>query len=291
MSSPGELIHTVAAQMDLFVQSNRRLAELAQLRRGMRVLDLGAGTGLTARAALEQVETGLSLHLLDRSAASIAEARSHLGSQAATYHVADASAAAEVVGQKLDRVLCNLALWYFTEPERVLRTLRSAMKPTGRLCFTLLGSYFNTGGGVVSPHWALVKLLHQRGDLARPLPEIERLPNQRSIEGTLHNCGFKPFHYEVQEIVSTAAQTEPGADLYDWLRLFPVLPGATHEEAVQRSLAAAHALAGEIAQFRPRWRVVHFMAQPAISPQEALALHIARQAGQAGVPQGEGAQR
>lgn len=270
MSTWGEYYHMVASQMALYRESNRRLCELAELKPGMTVVDLGCGSGLTSLAALAQVPEGLKLILVDKSPAMIDEARRQLGDRVQAYHVADAAEAAELVTEKVDRLLCNMALWTFPSAEVVLQRWREKIKPTGRLCFTLFGTYFNTGGGVVSPQYAAIAEWHRRGALSRALPQVDRLPNQRSIEGTLQSSRFKPFYFEVQEIAGRAPETEPGGELYNQLRLTPALPGGDHQEAVARSLAALPELAEAIAAAGARWRVVHFMAQPSISPEEVL---------------------
>lgn len=279
MATWGEYYHRTASQMALFRDSSRRLVELAELRPGMAVLDLASGSGLAALAALDAVPEGLKLYLLDSDPTMIEAAKAQIGDRAAVYHVADAEAALDLIDEKLDRVLCNLSFWYFPRPEAVLRKLRGLIKPLGRLCFNLSGTYFNTGGGVVSPQWALTRLLHQRGDLPRALPEVERLPNQRSIEGTLMQSGFKPFRYDLLEIESPRPETEPGGELYNLLKLYPVLPGGTHQEAVARSHAALPSLAGAIEAMQPRWRTVTFLAQPQISPEEAIMLKFNRMKG------------
>jgi SAM-dependent methyltransferase len=234
------------------------------------VVDLAAGSGLTALAALAQVDAGLRLILVDKSPSMIAEARRHLGDRAAAYHVADAAGLAEVITEPVDRVLCNLSFYEFRDPEAVLGQIRRILKPTGRLCFTLSGTYFNTGGGVVSPQWALMRVLYEQGHISRPLPEVERLPNQRSIEGTLHSAGFKPFRYQVDEFESAVPDSEPGGELYNLLRLCPVTPDQDFHAAVRQSHALLAGAATDLARFRPRWRTVLFVAQPAISPEEAL---------------------
>jgi len=272
MSTWGEYYHEIASHMALYRESNRRLAELAELRPGMTVVDVGCGSGLTALAALEQVPDGLSLILVDSQPAMIDQARHLLGDRAQVYHVADAADAADLIGEKVDRVLCNLALGSFRSPEDVLARWRGKIKPTGRFCFTLSGTYFNTGGHLetVSPQYAFIQELQQRGLLSRGLPAVDRLPNQRSIEGTLIGARYKPFHYEVQAIESPVPEAEPGGELYNLLRLSPALPGRDHQEAVARSLEALAPLAGAIAAHQPAWRVVHFMAQPSLSPEEIL---------------------
>lgn len=270
----GEYYHEVAGAMPLFRQSNRNLVAAAGLQPGMRVLDLASGSGLTALAALEAVPEGLELILLDASPSMIEAARANVGNRAQAFHVADAAVAPALVDGKVDRVLCNLSLWYFKEPETVLRELRQVLKPTGRLCFTLLGTWFNTGGGVVSPQWAFLRHLHDQGLLSRNVPDIERLPNQRSIEGTLQGAGFKPFFYQMDGIDAPEPETEPGGELYNLMRLYPALEGPTRAEAAERTHEALTEAAGSIAAWQPLWRTVTFMAQPSISPEEILLTRL-----------------
>ncbi|MFZ5817656.1 MAG: class I SAM-dependent methyltransferase [Bacillota bacterium] len=279
MATWGQYYHEIASQMALYRESNRRLCQLAELRPGMTVVDLGCGSGLTSLAALEQVPEGLRLILIDSSPSMVEEARRRLGDRAEAIHLADAAEGAALLTEKVDRVLCNMALWTFPNPEGVLTAWRERIKPAGRLCFNLFGTYFNTGGDVVSPQYALIQELHRRGELSRGLPAVDRLPNQRSIEGTLTGARYKPFHFELQEIEPAVPETEPGGELYNLMRLTPALPGSDHQEAVSRTLAALPELAEAIAAQKPRWRVVHFMAQPSVSPEEIL---LARFGGKGG---------
>lgn len=270
MTDWGEYVHEVTAQMALYRESVRRLCELADLRPGMTVVDLGAGTGLTSLAALGLVPDGLELTVVEPNSALLAAARSRLGDRVLAYHSADPVSAASLVPGKVDRVLCNLALLSFRDPEGVLRAWRGRIKPAGRLCFSLSGTWFNALRDQVTPQYVMLRELHRQGLLSRGVPPVERLPNQRSIEGTLRDAGFKPIHYAVQEIASPLPETEPGGELYNLMRLNPALPGRDHGEAVRRTLAALPGVAGAIAAAGARWRVVHFAAQPALTPDEVL---------------------
>jgi len=270
MTDWGEYVHETSAQMALYRESARRLCEVADLRPGMTVVDLGAGTGLTSLAALDLVPDGLELTLVEASPALLAAARTRLGGRATAFHIADPVAAASQVVGKVDRVLCNLSLLTFRDPEGALRAWRGRIKPTGLLCFSLSGTFFNALRDQVTPQYVMLRELHRQGLLPRGIPAVERLPNQRSVEGTLRDAGFKPAHFEVQEIASRLPETEPGGELYNLIRLSPALPGRDHAEAVQRSLAALPGVAGAIAAAGARWRVVHFAAQPALTPEEIL---------------------
>lgn len=276
MATWGEYYHSIAAQTALYRETNRRLAERADLRPGMTVVDLGCGSGLTALAALDQVPEGLKLYLIDASESMIEEAKRRVGDRGAVFQVADAAEAPGLLPERVDRVLCNLSLLHFRDPEGVLRAWRSQIKPAGRLCFTLPGTYFNTGGGVVTPQWALLQALHQRGLVSRAPNPPERLMNQRSMEGTLMGAGFKPFHYEVIGLDPEGPETEPGGELYRLMQLHPALGGDSHREAVERTHAILPEVAGEVAAMKPAWRAVLFMAQPAISPEEALQIRLAK---------------
>ncbi|HYG59435.1 MAG TPA: class I SAM-dependent methyltransferase [Symbiobacteriaceae bacterium] len=275
MNSWGEYYHAIASQMALFRESNRSLVEAARLSPGMTVIDLGCGSGLTALAALDAVPEGLKLILVDASPSMIETARRNLGDRVAEYHVADAGQIASLVTERVDRVLCNLAVWYFRDPEAVLREVRKVLKLTGHVAFSLSGTYFNTGGDAVSPQWALMRVLADRGLIPRALPDVDRLPNQRSIEGTLQGAGLKPFFYKAVDIPTERSETEPGGELHEWVRLYPVLEGKTRAEAADRSLAVLPAAAEAIAAHAPKWRTVIFMAQPQITAEEAILTRFA----------------
>jgi ubiquinone/menaquinone biosynthesis C-methylase UbiE len=271
-SSWGAYYHAIAPQMSLYQDSNRHLIDLATLRPGMSVVDLGSGSGLTAQAALAAVPEGLHLTLIDMRSSMIAQAKAVLGNRVQAYHVAPAEEAAASVEAKVDRVICNMAFWYFRNPERVLAQVRQMLKPNGRFIFNLIGTFFNTSGGVVSPQWALMRLLHEQGYDVRPIVDVERLPNQRSIEAMLVKAGYKMLQYDMHELQVDRAETEPGGELYNLMRLAPVLQGATQEEAIDRSLAILPEVAGALQGAKARWRTANFVAMPTLSPEEIFRL-------------------
>lgn len=267
----GDYYDAIASQMALYTVSNRSLAEAAGLRPGQSVVDLACGSGLTTQAALAEVPEGLRLTLIDNTPSMITAARKRLGDKVAAYHVADAMDVASVVTEKVDRVLCNLTFFSFRDPEAVLRQVRQILKPTGLVLFSVLNTYFNTNGTLVSPQWALLRHLHAQGALPRGVNDVDRLPNQRSIEGTLQQVGFKPALFKVVPVEPAAPEWEPEGELHRLLQLSPLYGG---EDGMERSLGALQASAGAIAAAAPAWRVVLFAAQPQLSAEEAFRLRF-----------------
>jgi SAM-dependent methyltransferase len=280
MATWGEYYGQLAGALALYRESNRRLVELAHLRPGLRVLDLAAGAGLTSEAALAALPEGLELHLLDLDPTMIEAARGRLGNRAAGYHVADAAQVGELAaagafgpattGPLFDRVLCNLAFFSFRDPEAVLRALRPLVKPAGQLLFSLQNTQFNTGGDRVSPLWALQTELTRVGELPKAPLSLDRLPNQRAIEGTLHGAGWKPVAFTLQEL------GDDPSELLGQLQLYPLALAEAFHPAVARSMERAEALREAVAAHRPQWRVVHFQAQPAVDPLQALQARAAQ---------------
>lgn len=268
MSTWGEYYRELASGMALYRESNRRMVELAGLRAGMRVLDLASGPGLTSEAILEAVPEGVELHLVDSDESMLAEAKERLGDRVTGYHLADAATVGALfAGAPLfDRVLCNLSFLSFRDPEAVLRALHDLVKPVGQLLFSLQNSTFNPGLEVVSPYWALQAALAGQGELRAPQAP-DRMPNQRSIEGTLQGTGWKPVGFSVQEL------GDDPAELYGQLQLYPLPLAERFHTAVARSIDRAEALKGSLGG---EWRVAHFQAQPAVDPLKALEAKAAR---------------
>jgi ubiquinone/menaquinone biosynthesis C-methylase UbiE len=108
------------------------LLQAARIAPSMHVLDIAAGTGLAAQAALNVVGSAGSVTAADLSPAMIEKARERLG------HAKNASVAIED-GQALsfpdrtfDAVLCSLGLMFFRDPRRGLSEFFRVLRPGGR---------------------------------------------------------------------------------------------------------------------------------------------------------------
>jgi ubiquinone/menaquinone biosynthesis C-methylase UbiE len=108
------------------------LLRAARVAPNMRVLDIAAGTGLAAEAALAAVGPTGHVTAADLSPAMVEKARGRLG------HAKNASVAVED-GQALtfpdesfDAVVCSLGLMFFPNPVRGLAEFRRVLRPGGR---------------------------------------------------------------------------------------------------------------------------------------------------------------
>jgi SAM-dependent methyltransferase len=122
----------------IFGQWAPRLADAARVASGDRVLDVGCGTGVLARAAADRVAVESQVTGLDRNAGMLAVAR-RLRPQidwregdATTLPFADAS---------YDVVLSQFALMYFPDRTSALKEMVRVLRPGGRLAIAVWGPY------------------------------------------------------------------------------------------------------------------------------------------------------
>ena len=108
------------------------LLRAARLAPGQRVLDVAAGTGLAAEAALGIVGPSGSVLATDRSPEMVDKARRRLaGSPNAAVAVEDGQALG-FPDVSFDAVLCSLGLMFFPEPVRGLASFYRVLRPGGR---------------------------------------------------------------------------------------------------------------------------------------------------------------
>src|SRR5262249_49355619 len=104
----------------------------ARIARGMRVLDIAAGTGLSAEAALSAVGPTGHVTAADISPAMTERARERLGEARNASILVEDAQALSFSDETFDAVVCNLGLMFFPEPARGLAEFRRVLRPGGR---------------------------------------------------------------------------------------------------------------------------------------------------------------
>lgn len=115
------------------------LIDVAGLRPGERVLDVGCGTGVVTRLAAQRVDPGGTVAGLDVNPGMLAVAKSVTSRAAAIeWHEASADAMPFADGS-FEVVLCQMSLQFVPDRLRALREMHRVLAPGGRLALNLPG--------------------------------------------------------------------------------------------------------------------------------------------------------
>jgi SAM-dependent methyltransferase len=126
----------------MYQELSHKMVELAELELGMRVLDLGCGTGVTTQAVLSRLGGSGQVIALDLSAPMLAVAAEQVDASNVTFLQADAAHFADLIERPVDCVVCNSVFWQFRDKVRVMAELRRVLAPGGRLIFNAPEPYF-----------------------------------------------------------------------------------------------------------------------------------------------------
>jgi ubiquinone/menaquinone biosynthesis C-methylase UbiE len=132
MDNPAETYESYMVPV-LFAPSAERLIELARLRAGERVLDVGCGTGIVARRAAPRVGTDGRVTGLDLSPGMLAVARSVALRERLSIDWREGRAEGlPFADGEFDVVLCQYALMFFVNPLVALNEMRRVLADGGR---------------------------------------------------------------------------------------------------------------------------------------------------------------
>jgi ubiquinone/menaquinone biosynthesis C-methylase UbiE len=110
MSSPAWLETETARRYQIFTEQttmyqelSQLMVQLAEIEPGLRVLDLGCGTGVTTQTVLENLGNSGHIYAVDVSGPMLAVARRQIASELVTFIQADAANLAQVADNSVDR--------------------------------------------------------------------------------------------------------------------------------------------------------------------------------------------
>jgi ubiquinone/menaquinone biosynthesis C-methylase UbiE len=126
----------LSLQAQIFDPFTRQLFREAGLGSGMRVLDVGCGSGDVAFLAARLVEPTGCVIGVDRTAAAIARARSRAESKRiSNVHFVEGDPTQMKFGEDFDALVGRLILMYYPDPVEALRRLLPHLRPGGIVVF------------------------------------------------------------------------------------------------------------------------------------------------------------
>lgn len=130
----------------MYQDLSRTMVEIAGIKPGMTVLDLGCGTGITSQAALEPLQGQGQIVALDVSEPMLAYARELLPSDMVTCLCVDAAnfvdKVSNYISQPVDRVICNSVFWQLRDKPNMLAGIDRVLASDGRFIFNAPEPYF-----------------------------------------------------------------------------------------------------------------------------------------------------
>lgn len=181
------------------------LVEYARPKPGMRVLDLGSGTGEPAISLAAGVEAQGHVTALDLSAELLAIAHERARARGLSNLSAEQADAHRLPfpDGSFDLATSRFGVMFFRDPELAFRELHRVLRPGARACFLVWGS-------VEQPYWqSMMGVVHRHvgGPLLVPGgPNPFRYAEPGSLSMVLRSAGF----VDIEEETKTLPWTWPG---------------------------------------------------------------------------------
>jgi SAM-dependent methyltransferase len=236
-------------------EANRALVGHATLGPSMRVLDVAAGTGRTAEAALPFLGTDGCVLCVEPARAMRDAGARRLRDARVTWAASlpDGDQDGDAKWDRFDRVLCGAAIWQLLPLESTLARLAALVARGGALCFDIPAAYLleaDEPGGGADPRLLQIPALVERASSSSRAPgEISTLPGASEIDGLLIAAGLRVERWSASVRLTQAAYR-------DWLKIPVVseglMPGVAPAER-ERRLDAAYARADRRSWRWERW--------------------------------------
>jgi ubiquinone/menaquinone biosynthesis C-methylase UbiE len=157
----------------------------AHIARGMRALDIAAGTGLSAEVALSAVGPTGHLTAADISPFMAEKARERLGEARNASVLVEDAQALTFSDETFDAVVCNLGLMFFPEPAQALSEFRRVLRPGGWIAASV-----NTVPARSYNHHINVILTRYVPDLCEAVTRTFSLGEASPLEEVFRKGGF-----------------------------------------------------------------------------------------------------
>jgi ubiquinone/menaquinone biosynthesis C-methylase UbiE len=164
------------------------LLRSAQIKLGMRVLDIATGTGLSAEGALAAVGPTGHVTAADISPAMVEKARERLANAPNVSVSVEDGQALSFADGSFDAVVSNLGLMFFPDPLRGLSEFRRVLRPGGRVAVSV-----NTVVERSYNHQINVIIARHMPSLAEAVTRTFALSEASRLQSLFEAAGFADF--------------------------------------------------------------------------------------------------
>lgn len=220
-----EIYHDFVSEHAIYRHLNEELIARASLEDARRVLDIGCGTGATARAALTRMPRDSEVVGIDASHEMVAVAIARTIDPRARFLTAPAGSIADLPPRSFDRALSNAAVWQFPSMAPVIAGLAVVLRRPALFVFNVPAERVM---GEQSEAHGFQAALAREIELAtgEPLSRNPDLFDPEALERQAERSGFtlesrERFVYagrqsELVELMRIPAMTAPMAPRLTW---------------------------------------------------------------------------
>jgi len=188
----GERYQGYALKYPQYMETNKKLVELAGPRSGQVVVDLACGTGLTTSEILRVNPEVKKVYALDFSEDMIRVAKENVSSEKVNFVVADAQFLDEVVTEKVDVILCNSSFWQFSDQKKVLEAVFRVLKPEGVFVFNLNQQFFDFGESEPNQRLIIEQIFSEMKKRGYEIEgTLKQKVNEEDIDALASSAGFE----------------------------------------------------------------------------------------------------
>ncbi len=238
-----------AMEARLTAPVSERMLELGGLGPGMRVLDVGSGTGEPALRAARRVAPGGSVLGIDAAGGMLGLARERAAQEGLSnveFRQADAQEFDAPAGQ-FDCATARWSLMYMPAPERALERIRTGLKPGGRLVAAFWAEPERVEYASL-PRRVLARFCDVPG-VEPERPGVFRYAEEEAIRRSLQRSGFTLER--IEELRVPVVEFDKGEALVTWVLDFGgPMTRLVRELPAESQRAWAEALAREAEKHR-----------------------------------------
>lgn len=133
--------HGYTKKFPMYRNESKELVKLADIKKGMTILDLACGTGVSTKEIIKKLGKSGKIYAVDFSEAMLNIAKKEIKNKNVIFIKSWAQKVDEIISEKVDRVICNGAFWIINNPE-TLEAIFNVMKDDGKLVFNMSGQVF-----------------------------------------------------------------------------------------------------------------------------------------------------